>query len=171
MKKITLLVAFMSVLSLTYAHNILLGCWSNGRYSITASKLTPGTTVNVKVDGTSYDTTIKITGTILYFSVPQSQSDKPVKVKLKFSDGYSWVDFTNKSVCVVTPLKWGAKKAVFITDDHIQVTATVYDVVNVDHITLRMSVDGKPFEVVGTVKPDNQADSKQYVFDIFLNKK
>lgn len=171
MKKITLGILTLLFSLTVFAHDLNLGCWNNGRFTINVTKVTAGSTAEVKITGTTYDTLIHITGTTFSFTVPQPNINTHVTVTVHFSDGFNTSIVTSSVSCKVLPLKFASFTIKQISKDSLQAFIEVYEVINVRQININWSRKGIPQQTIAIILPDNINEIKQYSVKFKIPKK
>lgn len=173
MKKTILLCALTLITAMSFAHDIELGCWRDGRFSQVLTNVALGTTVHVTTDN-GFDSTFVYTSDPTSFTVPQPNINVAVHVHMVFIEDAFVKDFVTNvgltNTCSALPLKISSFKVKKIDDNTARVYLTIYDVINVKYVNINMSVDGKSYKVVGKITPDNVSDTKQYYLDVKLRK-
>lgn len=180
MKRFLFFTLSLLVASSIFAHTITPGCHANGRFKYTCSDFSNGSRQYVKIhintglwgNGTT-DTIFNIHPSYAFeVYIPQATASLAVTVTFTnvnaSGNNPGEIHTVTTTNCTSLPLTYGNFKVTKLPNNMARVTFTVYNVENISHINIQVSVDNKIYTTRAVVFPSEGMQEKQYSVDIKL---
>lgn len=176
MKTIILFIAFLTVSSVTFAHQVEQSCFGNNKVKIKGSDFQDGKKTYVKAtlqNGTwgngTFDTIFKLSDNY-EFTIYVPANAWMITFENTNHNGNASGEVYCVTIinCNSLPLVFGKIKAKKLSNTEGQVTFTVHSVENVSHINLKVSLDHKIYYTRAVVFPIEGKEEKTYSINFKL---